>query len=1657
MKMKKMRRLGGKALAVLLAAALLLGAIPLAASAASYTSSATLTFSAADINETSAGSGYAISGTALTISSSGTYTITGSCSDGSITVKKSVTAVLILDNLTLTGVTTAPLVCAKSSDVTVYAVGSSTLTDGETDDTSDDYEGAAIKVKSGGSLTLEGDSDSTLTLAGSSKNGIKGAATSTVTVNTDGALNITAENHGLAADGSVVIKKGTISITAGNEGIKSSPDEDDADSAGTIAISGGDITIDTVTNGGGDGIQAENGVTISGGTFNISAYCDGIQSNADLTITDGDFTIKTLSGYKSSSFNSSTMSCKGLKASAADADEEDEDATNVIKISGGSFSLNTADDAVHSDGSVYLTGGTFDIYTGDDAVHADSYLEVGGALTRDPTITVNYCYEGLEAGTVQINGGRVSVYATDDGINAAGGSTSGSDPSAGGADHFKPGGGPGGGFGGGPGGNTGGGSGGSSSSSSDYELNIAGGIIYVYADGDGLDSNGSLTLTGGRVEIWAQYNADNEPLDCDGTLTVKGATVFAAGSQGMGYPSPSNSQTYKNYTKLSITSGKVVSVKNGSTTVFATKAPKSADFFFYSSPSMSSSYTSSVASGTLTCSSAGACSDWVHTWDSGEVTTPATETSTGVKTFTCSVCGLTEEQTIPMAAEADEDDEEDEDKGWNVSITTDENSTVTVYTTQTVDDTGTVEATIAANGNGTVVSRDGDSGDPDNTGNGQVNFVITTTKDYVPSVAITGTYKNLKLVSSDTTDTEADTYVYRITKIESDLTVAVTAEEDSTEDTTGALAVTFDVPENCTVYVYNTQEVNTTGANADITITKDNGAVDSSGNAATVYARNTSGVLDNTGSGQVNFVVVPATGYEATVAATGTYKNLKQDPDGNGNDTVYRITKITSAVAVTVSVASSVTVTGIIVHAPTKTSYYVGDELDLTGLTVAVTYSDTTTKNIEYTADSGITYSGYDSSLVGNQTITVAYGGLTGTFQVTVSALSVTAIAISSKPTTTSYTVGDALDPTGLALTVTYNSTATATVSYTTANADDFDFDPEALSTAGTQEITVTYGGQTATFTVAVSEAAATYHTVTFRASHATVDVYYTAAATAADEANASTAITRDTTSGAASADGSVIFTVTPDASYTVESVTAGEDTLTAASGKYTLSGLTADTTVTVNTTAVESAVPTVTFVSDGHCVVNVFYTTNYDRDPQERDRGDTKARDTRGEMDPSGNGTVNFQVVTEEGYDVASIVITDGTAEVTSYFGMKGPSDTGADNVYRITKITGDITVNVTTKAVESIAITTLPTKTRYTVGQKLEPSGLAATVTYSDGTSTVVNYNNNTSHFTFDPETLSTAGTQEITVTYGGKTATFEVTVSAAATGGGTAGGGAAEEEDEDEILVIVTESGVTASATENSDGTITVTAQDAAGNALASVAGGVKVVIPDVEDGQVVVIVNADGTETVVKKSLVEDDVAYVLLDGSATIRVEDNGKAYSDVSAAAWYGDAVDFVTSHELFYGVSDTQFAPAQPMTRSMLVAVLYRLEDEPEAAVSETFRDVKDGAWYTEAVQWASETAIVAGYDNGLFGVSDSVTREQLVTILYRYAKRQGLAGAAADLTAYADSASVSSWASEAMAWAVGSGIVSGRTATTLAPKDTASRAEVASMMLRLVGYMVK
>lgn len=450
-----------KLLAALLASALAAGLLPTSACAASdYTTANATLVTLTDSSATAKGkyTGYEIDGTDVSITAAGTYVFSGDCDNGSITVKKGVTGVtIVLNGLTLTNDDSATITLNKTAEASLIAAAGTTNTVADTEGSSD--ENAAVKVKSGAALAIGG--TGTLTVDGNAKNGIKGAADAVITV-AEVKLNINAADDGLSCDDALNITGGTLSITAGGDAVKASPDTGDTENPDTTSL---------------------GNVTISGGTLTLNATEDGIQADGDLTISGGTFHVKTNGGH-TTTLTDDSASCKGFKAG------------KTLTVTGGTLTVDSADDALHANTDVTISGGTLTLATGDDGVHADNNLVIGtkgASSTSTPRINITASYEGLEGTTVTVYSGDIDVAASDDGVNAAS-STLGE-------------------------------------RSDKYAINIAGGDLYIDAGSDGLDSNNDINITGGKVEVYGADAVMDAAIDYDGTFTLSGGTLFGAGME----------------------------------------------------------------------------------------------------------------------------------------------------------------------------------------------------------------------------------------------------------------------------------------------------------------------------------------------------------------------------------------------------------------------------------------------------------------------------------------------------------------------------------------------------------------------------------------------------------------------------------------------------------------------------------------------------------------------------------------------------------------------------------------------------------------------------------------------------------------------------------------------------------------------------------------------------------------------------------------------------------------------------------------------------------------------------------------------------------------------------------------------------------------------
>jgi hypothetical protein len=196
---------------------------------------------------------------------------------------------------------------------------------------------------------------------------------------------------------------------------------------------------------------------------------------------------------------------------------------------------------------------------------------------------------------------------------------------------------------------------------------------------------------------------------------------------------------------------------------------------------------------------------------------------------------------------------------------------------------------------------------------------------------------------------------------------------------------------------------------------------------------------------------------------------------------------------------------------------------------------------------------------------------------------------------------------------------------------------------------------------------------------------------------------------------------------------------------------------------------------------------------------------------------------------------------------------------------------------------------------------------------------------------------------------------------------------------------------------------------------------------------------------------EDGLLLNVSGNVTVKVVDNTPSFTDISntTEVWYNDAVNFVGARNIMNGTDSSSFQPNAELSRGMIAQMLYNLEGQPESSTDKSFGDV-DGQWYSDAVLWAAEMGVVSGYNNGDFGANDNMTREQMATILYRYSSNKGYdMTVSSDMSDFSDAGETSSWAQDAVAWAVSIGLMSGKGDGSIDPQGTASRAEVATVFM--------
>ncbi len=388
---------------------------------------------------------------------------------------------------------------------------------------------------------------------------------------TSGTYNIAAASHAIDANDSVRIKAAVITADAGKDGIHAE-NNDDA-SKGFVYIESGTLKIECE----GDGISSGSYMQIEGGTIDILAgggYENGTkQSSSGWGGFGGGFGGGGRPGGRASGTTSTSAttdttdstSMKGLKSG------------NSMLINGGNITVDSADDAIHSNLSATINEGTFALASGDDGIHAEDTLTVTAG-----NITITESYEGLEALHIDVRGGDITLKASDDGLNAAGGTDESG--TTGGRDGMF------GGWGGGMGGFGGGNSNGS--------IKVSGGKLYINMSGDGMDANGTLEITGGHITVVGPTSGDTAVLDYDKTGTISGGTFIGSGSSMMAQSLTGDGQGVIAISVGSQSAETTVTICDKDGNELLSRTPElSYQIFIYSSPEVRSGETYQVTVG----------------------------------------------------------------------------------------------------------------------------------------------------------------------------------------------------------------------------------------------------------------------------------------------------------------------------------------------------------------------------------------------------------------------------------------------------------------------------------------------------------------------------------------------------------------------------------------------------------------------------------------------------------------------------------------------------------------------------------------------------------------------------------------------------------------------------------------------------------------------------------------------------------------------------------------------------------------------------------------------------------------------------------------------------------------------------------------------------
>lgn len=521
----------------------------------------------------------------ITITAAGTYIIRGELKQGSIVVEAGATDLvkLILDDASISSSGAAPILVKSADKVILIAAEGSTnklsdLRQAPADESSGDEEeyNAAIYSKSNLYITGNG----SIGIDTSWSDGINGRDELYIE---KVELNIEAADDGINGRDLLFIDSGNINIVSGGDGIKSSNNSDQT--VGHIVINNGDFTIAADR----DGIQAAGQLLINDGEFEIVTGGGSIQApTVDESATPGggfgampneEFggrggrmpggmmpggTTDDIQPIDPDANSMATPDQTSQTAMITNASTETESTSSKalkadikVRVAGGSITIDSADDSVHSNFAVIIEAGMIDLTSGDDGIHADNSVVINGG-----SIKINKSYEGIESKLIIINNGEIDIKASDDGINIAGGQ----DASA---------------MGGRPGQN-------SFSTSGDQRLEISGGKIVVDAQGDGIDVNGTASMSGGNVIVYGPTSNANGALDYDGGFELTGGTLLAVGSSGMAQSVSSSSQTVLAFSAEVALDSSLSITDSANKAILTVQAPRAYSTVIYTSPELES-------------------------------------------------------------------------------------------------------------------------------------------------------------------------------------------------------------------------------------------------------------------------------------------------------------------------------------------------------------------------------------------------------------------------------------------------------------------------------------------------------------------------------------------------------------------------------------------------------------------------------------------------------------------------------------------------------------------------------------------------------------------------------------------------------------------------------------------------------------------------------------------------------------------------------------------------------------------------------------------------------------------------------------------------------------------------------------------------------------